>query len=106
MSRSFKASLFPARPPLYYNRAEGRSRAASRDCLREVALLSFDSNDRACLTRVWKNAYLIDTNVISRMIGINFVLEALELWIDEVKGSVDFEEFLMGGTIPAELLSA
>ena len=49
---------------------------------------------------------MIDTNVISRMIWINFVLEALELWIDEVKGYGDFEEFLMGGTIPAELLSA
>ena len=49
---------------------------------------------------------MIDTNVISRMIGINFVLEALESWIVEVKGYGDFVEHLTGGTIPAEPLSA
>ena len=49
---------------------------------------------------------MIDTNAIACMIWKNFVLEALELWIDGVKGYGDFEEFLMGGAIPAELLSA
>ena len=39
---------------------------------------------------------MIDTNAISCMIWKNFVLEALELWIDEFKGCGDFEEFLDG----------
>ena len=49
---------------------------------------------------------MIDINVISCMIWKNFVLEGLELLIDEFKGCGDFEEVLMGGTNPAEPLSA
>ena len=39
---------------------------------------------------------MIDTNAISCMIWKNFVLEALELWIDESKGCGDFEDSLKG----------
>ena len=49
---------------------------------------------------------MVDTNVISCVIWKNFVLEGLELWIDEFKGCGDLEEVLMGGTNPAEPLSA
>ena len=107
MSAEWLGADPPVREPGPYSGNCGKeSSGFSRLPARSRSLVSFDSNDRARLTRVWKNACVIDTNVISRMIGINFVLEALDSWIVEVKGYGDFVEHLTGGTSLAELLSA
>ena len=49
---------------------------------------------------------MTDINVNACMKIKNLVLVVLVCWIVELEGCGDFEEFLMGGMIPADSLSA